>query len=118
VIRNRRDPILEGFDAPDYLTSTSQRNVTTTPNQALLMINGPWMLARAKALSASLKAADLRDPREQVEQLYRRVSGRAPTDDELQDAVTFLMNPQGNYAEKLVDLCHVLLNANEFLYVD
>lgn len=117
VIRNRRDPLLEGFDAPDYLTSTAQRNVTTTPNQALLMINGPWALARAKALATDVKRGG-GEPAERVERLYRRTLGRSPSDDERRDAESFLTSAGSDANASLVDLCHVLLNANEFLYVD
>ena len=46
VIRNSRDPFLAVFDSADPFFSTPQRNVTTTPNQALLMLNGPWALER------------------------------------------------------------------------
>jgi hypothetical protein len=49
--RNTRDPLLELFDAPESFTSTSQRNVTTTPMQALLMVNSPFMLRQADGRS-------------------------------------------------------------------
>ena len=52
VIRNSRDPLLDAFDAPDGYTSAGRRNVTTTPTQALLLINGDWTLARAGRLPA------------------------------------------------------------------
>ncbi|MEZ5301481.1 MAG: DUF1553 domain-containing protein [Verrucomicrobiales bacterium] len=55
-IRNRRDPLLEGFDLPAAFTSTAGRRVTTTPSQALLLANGDWVLARAKAMARRLKS--------------------------------------------------------------
>ncbi len=51
VIRNTRDPLLEAFDMAGRFVSVSDRNATTTPTQALLVINGPFGLARAKALA-------------------------------------------------------------------
>src|SRR3712207_8108606 len=38
MFRNTRDPLLEVFDAPEGVSSVGQRNVTTTPLQALLLI--------------------------------------------------------------------------------
>ncbi|MFM7846005.1 MAG: DUF1549 and DUF1553 domain-containing protein, partial [Planctomycetota bacterium] len=51
VIRNQRDPLLDVFDSPDHILSTAERNVTTTPNQALLMMNGKYLLDRAQVLA-------------------------------------------------------------------
>jgi mono/diheme cytochrome c family protein len=55
VIRNQRHPLLAAFDGPDGFGSVAQRYVTTTPTQALLMINGPWPLDRARALAGRLQ---------------------------------------------------------------
>ncbi len=55
AIRNTRDPLLDVFDLPDASRSVPERNVTTTPTQSLLMINGDWTLSRAKALAARLQ---------------------------------------------------------------
>ena len=55
VIRNIRDALLDAFDAADGTFSTPRRNTTTTATQALLLINGDWTLARAKALAARLE---------------------------------------------------------------
>ncbi len=54
VIRNSRDPLLDAFDAPDGYNSAGRRTTTTTPTQALLLINGAWTLARAAALADRL----------------------------------------------------------------
>ena len=56
-LRNSRDSLLEAFDPPDPYTSTPQRNVTTTPMQSLVMINGSYTLQRAQALAGRIKAA-------------------------------------------------------------
>jgi hypothetical protein len=54
-----------------------------------------------------------------VRHAYRLAFGRDPTNDELTRAVEFLSSTDGEEPPgTLVDLCHVLLNANEFLYVD
>ncbi len=123
VRRNTREPLLDVFDAPEGFTSTAQRNVTTTPTQALLMFNSPFMLAQAKAFADRLEQEKSPDA---VERAYRLALGRAPTRAEKNLADAFLREqmgriagqPAGRAAPALVDFCHVLLNANEFLYVD
>ena len=117
VLRNKRDDLLDVFDVPDGSSSIPQRNVTTTPTQSLLMINGPWMLARAKALAARIEREQGGATKEQkIAALYSSLFGRVPTAEESLTATKFLGD--GSAGERLIDLCHVLLNSNEFLYVD
>jgi len=90
VIRNKRDPLLDAFDAPDHFTSTSQRNVTTTPTQALLMINGPWGLARARAFANRLERMNFSNDAKMLTYAYRLATGREPTRTQVSDAFQFL----------------------------
>jgi hypothetical protein len=101
VVRNTRDPLLDVFDAPDGFSSISQRNVTTTPTQSLLMINGSWPLQRAKALAGRLQKEKL-DGEPLVRRAYRLAYGREPTPSQLAAALSFLneqsqpATPQGS----------------------
>ncbi len=133
VLRNLRDPLLDAFDAPDNFNSTSERSVTTTPTQSLLMINGQWTLARAAAFASRLQRESV-DDRKRVTQAYLFALGRPPTADQAQAALAFLdaqttriavdtsdqnaNRNSGRRGSAWVDFCHVLLNSNEFLYVD
>jgi mono/diheme cytochrome c family protein len=120
ALRNTRDALLAAFDAPDGSLSTAQRNATTIPTQALLLLNGAWSLGRAEAFAQRLRA--LTDPAAQVAQAYALTFGRPPTDAERATLLTFLTTPEadgrGATETALIDFCHALLNANEFLYVD
>ncbi len=120
--RNTPDPLLDVFDAPEGINSTAQRNVTTTPPQALLMFNSPFMVGQAKAFVARLEREKSDDP---IERAYRLAFGRSATREEKTHAEAFLreqmsrLAPQADAPQRaFVDFCHVLLNANEFLYVD
>jgi hypothetical protein len=117
AIRNTRDELLEAFDAPDASLSTARRNTTVTPTQALLLVNGPWSLARASRFAARLSREHPDNIAAQVDRGFRLAFGRPPTDDERADALAFLDRPGGAEAN-LIDFCHALLNANEFLTVD
>jgi hypothetical protein len=62
------------------------------------------------------------DPTTAVRRAWQLVLGRLPAAGELNDAVTFLTDQgrleAGSADRALLDLCHVLLNTNEFLYID
>lgn len=142
VFRNKRDPLFDAFDAPDGYFSTSVRNVTTTPTQSLLMVNGSWILERARQFAARLHETDASSDTERIRWAYRLSFGRSPSEDEIQDALAFLSNqtrliqpetalasggeeptscPESSpsiASEAWIDFCHALFNANEFLYVD
>lgn len=88
VVRNSRDPFLAAFDFPMGFTSTPERNTTTTPTQALMMINGDYTLARAAALARRLSRHS--DSRKQIEEGFLLAFGRAPTSSELNVIEEFL----------------------------
>ena len=115
VIRNRRDPLIDAFDGVDNFTSSSERNVTTTPTQALILINGPFTLARAEKLAQSLQMAE--QDHLVVQELYRRVLARHPSTQE-QSVLLPLLATADDRAAAILDLGHVLLNSSEFLYVE
>ena len=120
--RNVKDPVLGAFDFAGGITSTSKRNVTTTPTQSLLMINGSWLLAQAGTMAKRIENIEKNDVK-QITLAYRLVYGRSPSEQEQQQVLSFLdrqiIDPKetSNHAA-LTDLCHVLLNSSEFLYVD
>ncbi len=132
VVRNVRDALLDAFDAADGTASAPRRNTTTTVTQALLLINGDWALARAKVMATRLERLEpsAADHRDRIVFAYRMALGRQPEPDEIAEVMTFI-NRQANLLPSsakrsnteadhsaLVDFCHVLLNSNEFLYVD
>jgi hypothetical protein len=121
---------LEAFDAPDNIGSTDRRNRTTTPTQALLMFNSPALLKHARALASRLDREAPGDDASWIAAACRATLGRSPESWELSEFERFLdlqteriraaresdeSSPRRDARE---DLCHVLLNANEFLYVD
>ncbi|QEL15003.1 PSD1 and planctomycete cytochrome C domain-containing protein [Limnoglobus roseus] len=126
--RNAPDALLASFDAADGLSSCARRNVTVTPTQSLLLLNGPGPLARAAAFAARVMPADGKDLPKGVDAAYRLAFGRPPTPTEAAAAREFLRQQVGVASGKAVtpdgrkkawtDFCHALLNANEFLYVD
>jgi hypothetical protein len=118
VLRNKHEATLAAFDVADGIFTTPVRNVTTTPTQSLYLINGPWALSRAKALARRVAEDSSLTLEQRVSYAYSLAYGRPPGADETNDTVQFLQTNSARSEDALVDLCHVLLNSSEFLYVD
>ena len=118
-VRNSPDELLKGFDSPTGFNSTPVRDATTTPGQALLMVNGAWIMKRAEAFARQLQQSHGRNMEAWVNHAYEKCYGRAPDSAEMKLATAFLENSPENLvpAEVLPDLCQILLNSNEFLYL-
>ena len=102
------------FALPD--THAPQRFVTTVPQQALFLMNAPFVQEQSKALVA--RATD-QDPAKRVGSLYRLAFLREPTAEEVRAAVEFTGGP-GDYKgfTPWEQFAQVLLLSNEFAFVD
>jgi hypothetical protein len=111
-------PQLEVFDCPEITSSVARRSVTTTPSQALTMLNDPLIL-RQSALFAERVAKEAGpDPKRQIERAYRLALGRAPTARETALGLKFLRTRKGSEDRTpLADFCHAVINLSEFVYV-
>lgn len=92
VMRNTRDAVLDAFDAPYWFTSASSRDVTTTPVQSLLMINGPFVLARGRAFAERIlqEAPQSKKLSSLVQAAYRHAFARSPSPYEERAAIEFI----------------------------
>ena len=143
VKRNTRYPIFEAFDTPIALASCARRYQTVSVTQSLELWNGEIFLKCARLFAGSIlrKSKSIEDC---VTSAFRLAFGREATDKEqllaarfLDDQVRILVGraadqpqrrasvkdilPSGiaqTWAEAFVDFCHVLLNSNEFLYIN
>jgi mono/diheme cytochrome c family protein len=104
-------PMLSTFDAPDNTVSCARRDNTTVAPQALTMLNGEFMVAQASNLASNIVKTKSRD--QWLESLWQRALGRRPTATELAKARTAVTDEAS-----LARLGLVLMNTNEFLYVD
>jgi hypothetical protein len=121
VRRNTRYPMFETFDMPDTHESCARRNNTVTAGQALDLLNNDLVLGWAENLARRVKNDAGMSAEAQVERAYRLVYARAPKTDETKAAVAFLARHDGVTGDReksFVDLCHMLLNSNEFLYLN
>jgi hypothetical protein len=94
IMRNNRDPLADVFDAPQWFSSASSRDVTTTPIQSLLLLNSPFMLKRGEALAARVVKEVPGDEAAQVRRLYQILFARLPSAEEARQAASFLKEVQ------------------------
>jgi hypothetical protein len=111
-IRSGRSPLLDVFDCPDPSTKTPARAVTTTPLQALSLLNNSFVLRTSDILAARVKADAGDALSSQVHRAYWLLYSRAPSEAELKLLLPFARE------HGLGALMRVLVNANEFVYVD
>jgi hypothetical protein len=110
--RTQQDSTFGAFDCPDAALTMPRRNVSTTPLQALNLLNSRFMIEQAGRLALRLEKEASSGPGSQVRLGFLLALGRAPTD--LEQAVSEKLV----YDHGLTVLCRVLLNTNEFLFVD
>lgn len=110
--RTVRVPLMETFDLPENATSCGRRTVSTVAPQALALLNGALTEEVAGALARRIAAEAGADPADRVAAGFRLALQRPPTEFERERSMTFLAG------RSLEEFARVLVNLNEFVYVD
>jgi hypothetical protein len=126
VKRNLKYPMFEVFDQPNASLSCERREVTTVPTQALTLFNNETFLEQAQHLALRVQREAGTDPAAQVRLLYRIAYSREAADKEVQQALEFLeKRGAGEHGgatnlalTPMAEFAHVILNSNEFLYIN
>jgi mono/diheme cytochrome c family protein len=105
-----REEMLASLDSPECSQRMPRRDVTTTPLQALSLLNGSFLNQQAEFFAERVRREAGDGVEAQVEQAFRLAFGRPPRDGELK-AAQELVARRG-----LAALGRVFFNANEFLY--
>jgi len=103
-------PMMAAFDATVFSESCDRRSRTTTPLQALSMMNGNLIHEEAEHLAGRILREAGPGRLAQVTRAFELVLGRAPGQAEAERFT--------NHDAPLATLCRILFNSNEFLYVD
>ncbi len=111
-VRSGRNEFLDVFDCPDPSTASPKRAVTTTPLQALALLNNSFTFRMAQRMAARIEREAAGDLDSRIAYLYRLAYNRAPVPAEL----AAVKRHAGQHG--LAALCRVVFNSNEFLYVD
>jgi hypothetical protein len=128
IKREALDHMMLMFDAPEPPRTQGDRETSSVPGQSLLMLNSSLVHEQAAAWAAKdLKLRKGFSSEQRIEHFFAAALGRQPSTQEVQSLVEFLDNQAEAYALPLAargsdprlwaDLCHVLFNAKEFLYI-
>jgi hypothetical protein len=108
--RSLPQPMMLAFDAPVFSESCERRSVTTTALQALSMLNGDLVNEEATHLAERIATEVGTDTRARITRAFEIVLSRPPMPHEIRKFATL--------TDSLSAICRVLLNSNEFLYVE
>jgi hypothetical protein len=111
LVRSRQQPFMVALDCADPSMLVDKRNQTITPQQALALLNDQLMVVMARHFAERV-ARSGGDLDSQVTAAFRLALARRPTEDERRGLV--------GYARRygLANACRVILNLNEFVFVD
>lgn len=110
-VNTGRSPLLDALDCPVPSVAAPRRRPTTTPLQALALMNDTFVVRQADRLAERVRRVAGPNLDTQVTHGYRLAFGRLPTAAE-RAAARSIANEHG-----LATVCWALLNASEFLYV-
>jgi hypothetical protein len=111
IFRTLPDPFMDSLDCADASQLTPARNVSMTALQALAMLNNHFMVRQSEHLAGRVTKME-NDLDAQLSAAWELALGRPPRKRELNDLLA--------YARKhgLPNACRIILNSNEFMFVN
>ncbi len=109
-VRQERDAVFGIFDCPDGNQVTPKRSRSTTPLQALNLLNSSFVMQQSAFLADRLRSGD-RSAAQSIAYAYQLCFGRPPDAEETALAESFVK------ANGWLPFCRAMLNANEFLFI-
>ena len=126
--RIQRHPYLAIFDGADPSTSTAVRTISTTPLQALFLLNDKFVHEQSQAFATRIINAGKDEPAH-IQFAYQAALGRPPEKPDMEQCKKFLADarqrlseagtaPPDLEAESWRAMVRALLRLNEFVYLD
>jgi Protein of unknown function (DUF1553)/Protein of unknown function (DUF1549)/Planctomycete cytochrome C len=109
-VRMERESTFGIFDCPDASQAVAKRSQSTTPMQALNLLNSQFVLQQAGLFANRLQSQSERAD-QQVTTAFQLCFGRIPTATEQAECEQFIAE------NNLQQFCRALFNANEFLFI-
>lgn len=111
IVRSQTQPWMTSLDCADPSIRVDKRNESLSALQALALLNNGFIVTQSRHFAERLQR-EKPDLTGQVERGYQLAFGRAPSGAESEKLVAFAR------ANGLPNLCRVLLNLNEFTFID
>jgi uncharacterized protein DUF1553 len=122
--RNFLTPLLLAFDYPVTFTPIGRRGTSSIAGQALTLMNDPFVVGEARRWAERTLAESGSTTEQRIEGLYLTAFARPPSTEELASAIDFLQEQSLRYSggsddpRVWADLCHVLMNVKEFIFIE
>jgi hypothetical protein len=120
IERQNLPGLFRTFDFANPDTSSQRRFHTTVPQQALFLMNSPFVLERARALAQRPEIKSAGSPDASIRAVYRALFQRQAAPDEVRLGEKFLAAPSSSSPDSspLERYAQVLLLSNELIFVD
>lgn len=127
VNRNFLPPMMLAFDTPIPFTTIGRRTQSNVPAQALILMNDPFVVQQASRWAKRILSDQTVSVEARIGLLYEQAFARPATADEIQEGVEFLKAQAAAYEADAdwatdertwADLCHVLFNVKEFVFLN
>ena len=128
VRRNFLSPMMRTFDSPVPFTTIGKRTVSNVPAQSLILLNDPFVMNQALLWARRVLADPNLSVAGRIQKIYSMAFARGPMPQEAAKTLAFLKQQGQSYGlnasawptdeQVWADLCHVLCNAKEFIFVE
>jgi len=126
--RNFLPPMMRAFDFPVPFSTIGKRTSSNVPAQSLILMNDPFVIGQAQAWAKSILSRDNKSSEQRITLMYETIFSRPPATNELTQALAFLdqqadaynLAPQQRSSDQALwaDLCQVLMNVKEFIFLN
>lgn len=127
VRRNFLSPMMLAYDSPIPFNAVGRRNTSNVPAQALILMNDPFVVEQAKLWAKRIVAQE-QTTEARITAMYLAAFARPPSEQEISEGADFirqqgeslgLSTDKGADDERVwADLCHVLMNVKEFVFLN
>ena len=122
VRRNFLSPMMLAFDTPNPFSTVGRRTISNVPAQALILMNDPFVVEQANLWAARLLADGTLTTDQRLDRLYQLAFARHPSAAEAREARSFLASVEADPSETersaWNNLCHVMFNVKEFVFIE
>jgi len=119
IERQNLPAVFRTFDFANPDTSSQRRFHTTVPQQALFLLNSPFVMEQARSLAGRQEVTAAVTAPGQVQALYRLLFQRPPSSAEAQAGEKFLaVSSQNQTLSNLEKYAQILLLSNEIMFLD
>ena len=111
-------PLVKVFDGVNMDQSCVARGVTSVTPQVFALFNSKFSQEQSVEMANRIRVDVGADPDKQIDRAFQLAFQRAPSESDRAMAFKFLRRTEPGVSSNLADFCLVLLNMNEFIFLD